>query len=123
VSAITLEYHDVIDGADFDASGFPGPSSASYKLPLSDFEQHVRTVVERCRIAVPPEAFEATEPEAVPRAVLTFDDGGVSAHSVIAPLLESLGARASGSRGGPHNRSSPEKHRARRCASCTSAAT
>lgn len=91
MTPIALEYHDVSDGPDFDASGFPGPSSASYKLALRDFEAHVRTVAQRCRIAVPPDAFE---PEARgASAILTFDDGGVSASTVIAPLLESLGAR------------------------------
>ena len=35
--ALSLEYHDVVAGEDPDATGFPGPGPASYKIPLAAF--------------------------------------------------------------------------------------
>lgn len=69
-----LEYHDVIAGEAFDASGFPGPSAASYKLRVPDFEAHLA----------------ALAASGVP-VLLTFDDGGVSALTEAAPLLSRYG--------------------------------
>src|SRR6185437_9067657 len=42
--AIGLEYHDVITGEDFDASGFPGAAAASYKLTVPSFDAHMRAI-------------------------------------------------------------------------------
>ena len=35
-----LEYHDIVSGSP-DASGFPGPSAASYKMDRSRFAAHL----------------------------------------------------------------------------------
>ena len=42
--ALSLEYHDVVAGEDSDATGFPGPGPASYKIPLAAFEAHLDAI-------------------------------------------------------------------------------
>ena len=41
MKALALLYHDVVDGGDWDASGFPDPVSATYKFDRHDFERHL----------------------------------------------------------------------------------
>ena len=77
MSTLALMYHDVVD-ADDDASGFPGRGPASYKLETSQFEAHLDAIA----AARSPRAF-----------VLTFDDGGRSAHTHAADALERRGFR------------------------------
>jgi peptidoglycan/xylan/chitin deacetylase (PgdA/CDA1 family) len=67
--------HDVLaDGQDPDESGFPGAAAAHYKI-----DQKVLEVLARHPLAG--------------SAELTFDDAGVSAVRVIAPILEEHGLR------------------------------
>lgn len=80
-------YHDVVDGPDCAASGFPGRHSAIYKLGRRDFGLHL-AAIER---AVAPR-FGGEDGRAQP-VILTFDDGGVSAYGTIAPMLEEHGWR------------------------------
>lgn len=100
-----LEYHDVVPAGDADRSGFPGPAAAAYKVSPADIAAHL--------------AFLGSLPETDPLSrrargssdpgepwLLTFDDGGVSAISEIAPILEGMGFRghffvATGSVGSP----------------------
>ncbi len=42
MKALALLYHDVVEGGDWDASGFPDPVSATYKFDRHDFERHLR---------------------------------------------------------------------------------
>jgi peptidoglycan/xylan/chitin deacetylase (PgdA/CDA1 family) len=84
-----LEYHDIVSGSP-DESGFPGPSAASYKVDRARFAAHLAQLA-RARPAV-----LSTDGEVVPARdaiLLTFDDGGVDALHVAAPLLESHGMR------------------------------
>jgi peptidoglycan/xylan/chitin deacetylase (PgdA/CDA1 family) len=69
--ALALLYHDVIEPGRPDASGFPGPGAARYKLTVADFREHLRALTQSAR----------------PELLFTFDDGGVSA-AAIADLLE-----------------------------------
>jgi peptidoglycan/xylan/chitin deacetylase (PgdA/CDA1 family) len=90
VRAVSLLYHDVVAGAEFDASGFPGPRAATYKLRVGDFMAHLAAIGETG--ARPPgRVSELAEPapgdRADPPLLLTFDDGGVSAFATVAPLL------------------------------------
>jgi len=73
---VVLCYHDVADGASCDASGFPGPAAASYKVEPKIFRAHLEALA-AVRIG----------------ALLTFDDGGLSAYTEVAPLLEEFGQR------------------------------
>ena len=71
-------YHDVVENGNYSASGFPGAGADRYKLDRLDFERHLRAI----REAV------GNGP-----VLLTFDDGGVSAHERIAGMLEKFGWR------------------------------
>jgi peptidoglycan/xylan/chitin deacetylase (PgdA/CDA1 family) len=91
VRALALLYHDVVPPDDSNASGFPGPSAASYKLSSSEFARHLAAVsaVAARRGTV----WElASADSGTPPVFLTFDDGGASA-SGVADLLEGAGWR------------------------------
>lgn len=89
--ALSLEYHDVVDGDDFDCSGFPGAGPASYKIRRDVFEQHLEAIARR--IAQPPRLALNPPEDRTPHVFLTFDDGGRSAYTVIADALERRGWR------------------------------
>ena len=76
---VSLCYHDVVAAGNPDASGFPGPDAATYKLDLDLFRKHLD--------AIRQVASEAVEVR------LTFDDGGSSSHGSIARELELRGLR------------------------------
>jgi peptidoglycan/xylan/chitin deacetylase (PgdA/CDA1 family) len=78
MKTILLLYHDVVDDDDFDSSGFPGGDAHIYKLPLPEFERHLAAIHSAAR----------GRP-----LLLTFDDGGSSAHQHTAGLLEEFGWR------------------------------
>lgn len=85
MKATSLMYHDVVEGDDPDSSGFPGGAAALYKLPRAAFERHLEAIAAaggRPQVAAA-EGWGSGQP-----LFLTFDDGGVSASNVIAPLLE-----------------------------------
>jgi peptidoglycan/xylan/chitin deacetylase (PgdA/CDA1 family) len=92
VRALTLEYHDVVVGDDYDSTGFAGAGPASYKLTLAHFEEHLAAIATRGL-----RAGRVTDWLAQPRGprplFLTFDDGGSSAHGCIADALERHGWR------------------------------
>jgi peptidoglycan/xylan/chitin deacetylase (PgdA/CDA1 family) len=79
--AVSLMYHDVVDGAGADASGFPGRGPARYKLERSLFEQHLRVLAPRNPTSV-------LAPRDARPLHLTFDDGGASAAAVGAWLRD-----------------------------------
>jgi peptidoglycan/xylan/chitin deacetylase (PgdA/CDA1 family) len=87
VRVLGLIYHDVSDGAAAPASGFTDPSGLRYLLTRERFERHL-DAIEACGVAP---ALVGTAAD--PQLLLTFDDGGVSAATTIAPLLESRGWR------------------------------
>ena len=93
--ALTLEYHDVIDGDNWNASGFPGRAAASYKLSTSDFSAHLRAMgqVGEARRLLAGSSFPAAGGGSAVPVLLTFDDGGASACPHTADLLESHGWR------------------------------
>jgi peptidoglycan/xylan/chitin deacetylase (PgdA/CDA1 family) len=91
--AACLLYHDVIESADWDSSGFTGPGTAKYKLSRLEFEAHLAAVAE-VRDTPSSTAHEIAKAgnESLP-FLLTFDDGGESAVTSIADLLEKYGWR------------------------------
>jgi peptidoglycan/xylan/chitin deacetylase (PgdA/CDA1 family) len=94
MKVISIEYHDVVDAGALDASGFPGPGPGSYKLDTVDFERHVAAI---SQVVTPHpgtalDLLGATGPRAT-GAYFTFDDGGISAATTIAPMLERFGWR------------------------------
>jgi peptidoglycan/xylan/chitin deacetylase (PgdA/CDA1 family) len=87
---IALEYHDIVAAEEHDKSGFPGPSSGSYKLAPNNFAEHVHAIKARGAVLTPHEALVGSKQHPI---MLTFDDGGVTALTVAAPILESAGCR------------------------------
>jgi peptidoglycan/xylan/chitin deacetylase (PgdA/CDA1 family) len=91
---VVLLYHDVVDGDD-NASGFPGGGAARYKLGRTEFAAHLDAIA--VAVSFPP-ADLAGLAAAAPRSdrgtlLLTFDDGGLSAATVITCELERRGWR------------------------------
>jgi peptidoglycan/xylan/chitin deacetylase (PgdA/CDA1 family) len=95
---IALEYHDVVSAGDFSSSGFSGPGADSYKLTTAAFDAHLAAIAAtgthagvRADEMLP--SSDGSTSEEPPRVLLTFDDGGRSALTEIAPRLEALGWR------------------------------
>jgi len=92
MQAMAIMYHDVVENAGFESSGFPGEGANLYKLRREDFARHLDAI----HAAVPAGTIATISPAqhaVTPEVFLTFDDGGVSAVSPIADLLESRGWR------------------------------
>lgn len=92
MKAVTLLYHDVVENQDYDSSGFSGAGADVYKFELADIKRHfeaVKSVVADNPVTVYDLLNHQNSNQ--PRFLLTFDDGGVSAASHLADLLEGFG--------------------------------
>ena len=91
---INLLYHDVTPAGEEDSSGFLGPEAARYKLSPDEFERHLSRVAAATKhlplCTVNAERLVTAETGCW---AITFDDGGSSAITTIAPMLERLGWR------------------------------
>jgi peptidoglycan/xylan/chitin deacetylase (PgdA/CDA1 family) len=89
--AVCLLYHDVVDSDDWDSTGFTGPGTARYKLSRADFAAHLRAIAD-VRHDKANRAHDLLNGElgSFP-FLLTFDDGGESASTQIAGLLQEHG--------------------------------
>jgi peptidoglycan/xylan/chitin deacetylase (PgdA/CDA1 family) len=92
---ISLLYHDVVLGSAFSSSGFGGDSASRYKLDREAFEQHLAAISGVVNGNAPGALDAAHLPGTGIAVALTFDDGGASAHQLIADLLEKRGWRGS----------------------------
>ena len=90
--AVALLYHDVVVGQDYQSSGFRGGDADVYKFDRVVFERHLDAVA-RVASQAPAKAADLLASPARPLLMLTFDDGGVSAHHTIAGMLERRGWR------------------------------
>ncbi|MFV0442605.1 MAG: polysaccharide deacetylase family protein [Planctomycetaceae bacterium] len=90
----TLMYHDVVPAGQYGLSGFQGQHANHYKLTTLEFEQHLSTLLASGvgPATVDPDGFQSPDSPAV-RFLLSFDDGGVSFLTEIAPRLEAVGCR------------------------------
>lgn len=92
MNAVALIYHDVTRAGAAESSGRRGAGPALYKLDCGQFEAHLAAlaaVPAARRLAWTPALSDAAgEP-----VLLTFDDGGISAATEIAPRLEKHGWR------------------------------
>jgi peptidoglycan/xylan/chitin deacetylase (PgdA/CDA1 family) len=83
-------YHDVIERGADDASGFAGADAARYKIERERFAAHLDAIATRVRETT--RVFDPSIRE-VNSFTLTFDDGGVSAYTCVAEMLERRGWR------------------------------
>jgi peptidoglycan/xylan/chitin deacetylase (PgdA/CDA1 family) len=85
-----LMYHDVVHEPEWDASGFTGKAAAIYKLDHRQFRLHLNRI--RCNAGGDCiRLCTDTRSGIQPAVYLTFDDGGVSAQTIIADMLEEHG--------------------------------
>lgn len=77
---ITLMYHDVY-AKDVKESGFDTPGAIHYKISEDVFIEHIEAISNYC-------ASKGINKDDI---VFTFDDGGVSFYTIIAPILEKYG--------------------------------
>ena len=82
--SINLLYHDVTSPGADDASGFAGAEAARYKLTPKEFAAHLDKIAG----SVTGPAQTTADPASLQAWTITFDDGGVSAITVIADELE-----------------------------------
>ncbi len=75
-----LMYHDVYEKS-YKESGFLRESTNQYKINAIEFERHVKAVTDYCK------ANKEIEVQ------FTFDDGGQSFDTIIAPILERYGVK------------------------------
>jgi peptidoglycan/xylan/chitin deacetylase (PgdA/CDA1 family) len=85
--AHAIMYHDVVEGGDFESSGFGGEGAHVYKLRREDFERHLDAIG---RSGAEVGTVNRLEGGTV---LLTFDDGGESSLHPTADLLENHGWR------------------------------
>lgn len=86
MSMVALMYHDVVEAANPDASGFAGAAAAHYKLAPAAFAGHLDA------LAATGLRFGTLPRGQGDAALITFDDGGASAAKV-AELLAARGMR------------------------------
>ena len=79
---IVLMYHDVYEKSPAE-SGFNSPGANHYKISKNVFTEHVKTISQYCES-------KGLDKKNI---VFTFDDGGVSFYTIIAPILEEYGWR------------------------------
>jgi peptidoglycan/xylan/chitin deacetylase (PgdA/CDA1 family) len=89
--AITLLFHDVVPAGQAHLSGMQGADADVYKLDCLEFRRHMQAVAEHLlgRPITAPELLSGTC--SGNQVILTFDDGGVSAASYIADILDEFG--------------------------------
>jgi len=91
---VSLLFHDVIQSQKSESSGFSGPAARRYKLEKAAFLLQLAELHK----AVPYQPI--TDPDSVgptqPRDpfMLTFDDGGISAHTHVSSALDQYGWKA-----------------------------
>jgi peptidoglycan/xylan/chitin deacetylase (PgdA/CDA1 family) len=90
--AISIMYHDVTAAGLAHTSGFPGADAALYKLERERFNEHLDAIA-AARTDAPARVLELSEKRERAPWLLTFDDGGVSAYTCIAEMLEERGWR------------------------------
>ncbi len=90
--AVTLLYHDAVEKGGDDASGFPGKHASIYKLETCEMERHFQAVRDYrdIRTAYVTDFIHGSTNGRIP-FFLTFDDGGISAATRIADLLDKFG--------------------------------
>lgn len=94
MDVVSLEYHDVVPSGEWDSSGFAGAGPAHYKLTVENARAHFAALQKDASVS-PWTVTDVLRGALfrLPPVLLTFDDGGVSAHDRIAGMLEEYGWR------------------------------
>jgi peptidoglycan/xylan/chitin deacetylase (PgdA/CDA1 family) len=82
-----IMYHDVVEAERWETSGFAGSGADIYKLDRRVFEEHLAELAKN-KIK-PGTVFDVEKNES--KVLITFDDGGESAYTDAADLLEKYG--------------------------------
>jgi peptidoglycan/xylan/chitin deacetylase (PgdA/CDA1 family) len=91
MKALSLLFHDVVRGGDYESSGFPGEGAKRYKLSHEEFASHLASI-SQVLVPGPKTVWEVLESTPGTRSVmLTFDDGGISAYPGICDSLDRYG--------------------------------
>jgi peptidoglycan/xylan/chitin deacetylase (PgdA/CDA1 family) len=86
--ANSILYHDVICNGNYEASGFKGPGAAVYKVERTNFERHLAAIAQLISHA-PVTVLDLVGGKVHSDPILlTFDDGGVSAITLVADCLD-----------------------------------
>ena len=94
MKARVLMYHDVVEAGRADESGFVSADANVYKLETAQFAAHLRAIAAlQTESPLIASALLRETSRASEAWVMTFDDGGVSAHRRIAGMLEAEGWR------------------------------
>jgi len=88
---IGIMYHDVVEAERWSSSGFPGAGADVYKISTQDFEDHL----DHLKISgiEPGLVTQKSAPDDGDDVFITFDDGGESAFTEAADILEAHGWR------------------------------
>ncbi|REJ68536.1 MAG: hypothetical protein DWQ31_07685 [Planctomycetota bacterium] len=88
---VTLLYHDVVENGDYDASGFRDGAARRYKLDRDEFVKHLDAIA-AATSRPPVTVYDLDKQPATPCPVtIGFDDGGVSALTIIAAEFNARG--------------------------------
>lgn len=92
--AVSLMYHDFLDPDALEGSGFSGISGNRYAINRAEFQAHMAALSRRMNQS-PSLATDVLQ--AWPRnppVMLTFDDGGLSAYTIVMDVLDQYGWKA-----------------------------
>jgi Polysaccharide deacetylase len=96
VKLFSILYHDVVRDSDFGSSGFVMPGAAKYKIDAEEFERHLAAIA-KATGGQPASALDLLSAGDLHQRqtgfLLTFDDGGSSAATRVAGLLDRYGWR------------------------------
>ena len=84
-------YHDVVRSGAFASSGFAGVHADIYKLDAELFDEHLKALATDGITSL--DANQIGESKLARTVAITFDDGGESAYTVAADILERYGFR------------------------------
>jgi len=85
----SIMYHDVVRSGAFASSGFAGAHADIYKLDAALFDEHLNTLASHGIASLNAGTIDADKLERT--VAITFDDGGESAYTVAADMLEKYG--------------------------------
>jgi peptidoglycan/xylan/chitin deacetylase (PgdA/CDA1 family) len=91
MKVISVMYHDIVEAGRWKSSGFETADADVYKLDRREFAKHLKILRE---LEIEPQTvFDVKDKNNEKNLLITFDDGGESAYTHAADLLEEFGWR------------------------------